>query len=77
MLVQESLAQAGAHRLAFGELQHLIWQARTFGFHLAELEVRQHSGVHARALEELAAGRNVSAMTDEVRSAFDLSGRRR
>ncbi len=71
VLVQESLVAAGAHRLAFGELQHLIWQARTFGFHLAELEVRQHSGVHARALQELGggvsgAGGEVSAMTDEV-----------
>ena len=70
LLVQESLTRAGAHRLAFGELQHLIWQARTFGFHLAELEVRQHSGVHARALEELSGSGDVSghvsAMTDEV-----------
>src|SRR5450755_898305 len=66
VLVQESLAKAGAHRLAFGELQHLIWQARTFGFHLAELEVRQHSGVHATALAELASGGAVSAMTEEV-----------
>ena len=34
-LVQESLAAAGAARQAFGELQNLIWQAETFGFHLA------------------------------------------
>jgi phosphoenolpyruvate carboxylase len=53
-LVQHSLAAAGAPRLAYGELQHLVWQARTFGFHLASLEVRQHSSVHARALAELA-----------------------
>ncbi len=53
-LVQRELAAAGAARQAFGELQHLIWQAETFGFHLAELEVRQHSAVHARALRELA-----------------------
>ncbi len=52
-LVQRSLTQAGAHRQAHGELQHLIWQAETFGFHLAELEVRQHSAVHAAALREL------------------------
>jgi phosphoenolpyruvate carboxylase len=52
-LVQESLAAAGAAKQAFGELQHLIWQAETFGFHLAGLEVRQHSEVHARALAEL------------------------
>ncbi len=35
-LVQSSLAAAGAVRQAYGELQHLIWQAETFGFHLAE-----------------------------------------
>jgi len=52
-LVQESLQLAGDARAAFGELQHLIWQAETFGFHLAELEVRQHSAVHATAIEEL------------------------
>jgi phosphoenolpyruvate carboxylase len=54
-LVQSSLAAAGAPRQAYGELQHLIWQAETFGFHLAGLEVRQHSRVHARALAELRA----------------------
>src|SRR3954447_749829 len=53
-LVQESLAQGGNQRLAFGELQHLLWQAETFGFHLASLEVRQHSDVHAEVLRELA-----------------------
>jgi len=54
-VVQESLAAAGAAKQAFGELQHLVWQAETFGFHLAGLEVRQHSDVHARALAELRA----------------------
>jgi phosphoenolpyruvate carboxylase len=53
--VQESLTAAGAVQQARGELQHLIWQAETFGFHLAGLEVRQHSEVHARALAELRA----------------------
>jgi phosphoenolpyruvate carboxylase len=55
-LVQLSLAAAGAARLAYGELQHLAWQAETFGFHLASLEVRQHAAVHAQALGELAPG---------------------
>ena len=64
--VQASLAAAGAVRLAYGELQHLIWQAETFGFHLAELEVRQHSLIHARALEEVRAGARRSAATKEV-----------
>ena len=52
-VVQHSLIAAGAGRAAAGELQHLIWQAQTYGFHLAELEVRQHSGVHAAAVSEL------------------------
>ncbi|HSJ19371.1 MAG TPA: phosphoenolpyruvate carboxylase [Nocardioidaceae bacterium] len=52
-LVRSSLADAGARRAAYGELQNLIWQVETFGFHLAELEVRQHSAVHTATLVEL------------------------
>jgi len=52
-LVQRSLHQAGARRAAHGELQHLIWSVETFGFHLAELEIRQHSRVHRAALIDL------------------------
>jgi phosphoenolpyruvate carboxylase len=65
-LLQQALADAGAGRQAYGELQNLIWQAESFGFHLASLEVRQHSAVHARALRELEAGAARSAMTREV-----------
>ncbi|GAA3471548.1 phosphoenolpyruvate carboxylase [Nonomuraea roseola] len=65
-LAQESLVAAGAVRQAYGELQHLIWQVETFGFHLAELEVRQHSQVHAAALEEVRAGGALSERTEEV-----------
>ncbi|HIW99168.1 MAG TPA: phosphoenolpyruvate carboxylase [Candidatus Nesterenkonia stercoripullorum] len=48
--VQGSLAAGGAPRAAYGALQDLIWQVETFGFHLAELEVRQHSKVHSQTL---------------------------
>ncbi len=65
-LVQGSLAAAGAHRQAYGDLQHLVWQAETFGFHLAELEIRQHSEVHAAALAELESGGPLSERTEEV-----------
>jgi phosphoenolpyruvate carboxylase len=71
-LVQDSLAAAGAARQAYGELQHLIWQAETFGFHLAELEVRQHSEVHARALAEVKAGGELSEQTQEVLATFQV-----
>jgi phosphoenolpyruvate carboxylase len=71
LLLQRALAAAGARRQAYGELQRLIWQAQTFGFHLAGLEVRQHSSVHAQALAELrgstvAEGSQISARTREV-----------
>jgi phosphoenolpyruvate carboxylase len=39
--------------VAWGEVQDLRWQLATFGFHLAALELRQHSAVHARALRAL------------------------
>ena len=75
-IVQSSLASAGARRHAFGGVQHLIWQVQTYGFHLAELEVRQHSQVHAKALAELDAAASgsddgsVSAQTEEVLAVF-------
>jgi phosphoenolpyruvate carboxylase len=70
--LQDALVRAGAPRLAYGELHGLIWQAQTFGFHLADLEIRQHSGVHRNALAELRAAGTMrgsgtrSAETDEV-----------
>ena len=73
-LVQSSLADGGAVRQAYGELQHLIWQAETFGFHLASLEVRQHSRVHAQALAELRAGDPPSPMTEEVLETIRVMG---
>ena len=68
--VQSSLATAGAARHAFGSVQHLIWQVETYGFHLTELEVRQHSQVHAEALAELDAGGELSERTQEVLEVF-------
>ena len=67
--VQRSLATAGADRLAYGELQNLVWQVETFGFHLAELEVRQHSRVHEVALAEVKGGGR-SRQTEEVLATF-------
>ncbi len=72
--VQESLVAAGAPRQAYGHLQQLIWQVETYGFHLAELEVRQHSAVHAKVLAELDAGAGssgeLSEQADEVLDVF-------
>lgn len=79
-VVQRSLAQAGASRAAYGPLQRLIWQVETFGFHLVEMEFRQHSLVHARAMEDVRAhGRNgergeLDPMTREVLDTFRAIG---
>ena len=58
-LVQSSLRENGAATVADGgRLPHLVRQVEAFGFHLATLDVRQHSDAHAAALDEilLAAG---------------------
>jgi len=68
--VQRSLASAGADRLAYGEVQNVVWQVETFGFHLAELEVRQHSRIHEVALSEVEGGGRRSAQTEEVLATF-------
>jgi phosphoenolpyruvate carboxylase len=49
-VVQDSLVASGATRAAYGNLQELIWRVETFGFHLSQLEVRQHSKVHSQTL---------------------------
>ncbi|MCB0238879.1 MAG: phosphoenolpyruvate carboxylase, partial [Anaerolineae bacterium] len=52
-LMQDSLAQHRGARMARGRLQDLITQVETFGFHLATLDIRQHSERHASAVAEL------------------------
>jgi phosphoenolpyruvate carboxylase len=51
--MQDAMRRHGAERVAAGELQDLVWQVETFGFHLASLEVRQHADVHAAAVKRL------------------------
>jgi phosphoenolpyruvate carboxylase len=60
--IQAALVEDGLARVAWGEVQDLRWQLATFGFHLAALEIRQHSEVHAAALEAL--GRDPAAQTE-------------
>ena len=69
--IQSSLLAGGAPRLAYGRLQDLAWQVETFGFHLAELEVRQHSEVTGSALEELRAGGERSEQTREALATLE------
>ena len=69
--VQDSLARAGAVRAAYGPVQTLIWQVETFGFHLVEMEFRQHSVVHERALADIRARGVRGALNPETREALD------
>ena len=54
-LLARSLEASGLARLAGGRLADVRRRAEVFGFHLATLDVRQHSGVHERAVAELLA----------------------
>jgi phosphoenolpyruvate carboxylase len=54
--IQEALAADGLERVAWGEVADLRWQLATFGFHLAALEVRQHSAAHRATESAMAAG---------------------
>lgn len=66
-LVEDSLAAHHGQRIAAGGLRDLRRRVATFGFHLAELEVRQHSERHTAAVAELLglAGADDYAAADE------------
>ena len=76
-VVQRSLAGAGAVRAAYGPVQTIIWQAETFGFHMVEMEFRQHSVVHSRALADIrehGIHGELAPMTREVLDTFRAIG---
>jgi len=53
--IQQGLRRQAAHRAASGRIARLIAQAKVFGFHLAELDFRDHSSRLADAPDELLA----------------------
>jgi phosphoenolpyruvate carboxylase len=52
-VLADSLAANGSRRVARGRLRNLLRAADIFGFHLAPLDMRQHSGVHEQVVSEL------------------------
>ncbi|HEX3035601.1 MAG TPA: phosphoenolpyruvate carboxylase [Thermodesulfobacteriota bacterium] len=52
-LIDKSLRQNKGELLAESGLKKLIRQVEIFGFHLAKLDIRQHSGVHSEAISEI------------------------
>jgi phosphoenolpyruvate carboxylase len=51
--IQQSLLAYGGERIANGPILDLCRRVAVFGFHLAELEVRQHAARHIAAITEL------------------------
>jgi phosphoenolpyruvate carboxylase len=60
--LRESLKENRGLRIARTLVDPLILQARTFGFHLHTLDIRQHARVHAKALQEAIADTAAEAL---------------
>ena len=52
-LIRDSLISHGDASSASGELQDLIRQVETFGFYLANLDIRQESTIHSQTVAEV------------------------
>jgi phosphoenolpyruvate carboxylase len=70
-VLRDALQEVGAPHLAF-ETTRAIRVVSTFGLHLATLDIRQNSTVHARALDELLAWAGI----ESTYSSLDEVGRR-
>lgn len=55
LFLRETLLEVGAARIARAELDPLIRFLRTFGFHMAVLDIRQNSAFHDKAIGQLMA----------------------
>jgi phosphoenolpyruvate carboxylase len=73
-IVQASLTARHGDAFAHGPLPDLIRAVDTFGFHLARLDMRQNSAVHARTVAELLKGAGVcgdyEALDEEARCSL-------
>ena len=68
-LIHDSLAENKGDRLARSGLRRLIRAVQVFGFHLATLDIRQHSGRHRRAVGEILARYAVTPTYDQMAEA--------
>jgi phosphoenolpyruvate carboxylase len=76
-IVDQALIGAGATLIAEGRLRRLRRAVDVFGFHLASLDLRQHSAVHARVVREIVAratGRDTYEGLSEVERQQYLLG---
>ena len=74
VLMRDSLSSHGDQDTANSELLDLLRMARTFGFYLARLDIRQESNVHTEAIAEIlrAAGVNedYASLDEEAKMAL-------
>ncbi len=74
-ILAQSLNAHGSSRVVNGRLRNLKRTAQVFGFHLAPLDMRQHSGVHEETVDELfahAARPGYAALPEEERCRWLL-----
>jgi phosphoenolpyruvate carboxylase len=77
-LLRDNLATNAGERLARAWVDPLVYQIRTFGFHLYALDVREHAGVHRRAVEQLhgapasAVDTQSTALLEAIRTVAEL-----
>lgn len=80
-LMARSLSENRGHLVASGMVARLVRTASVFGFHLATLDVRQHSAVHQQAVLELLGtegshgGEPALARTDVLATELGAGGR--
>lgn len=75
-LIDASLLRHRGENAGHFALQRVLWRARTFGFHLAALDLRQDSAVHEEALATLAgdpewASRPLAERIDRLHALID------
>ncbi len=63
-LIDKSLRENKGERLADSTLKKLIRQVDLFGFHLAKLDIRQHSELHTNAISEIAERLGIKRYSD-------------
>lgn len=73
-VIDRSLRGHSGETTARGTLARLIRQVELFGFHLASLEIRQHSAVHGHAVAEVLSASDVCpdylALSEDKRAAL-------
>lgn len=73
LLIRDSLVQSGGARIARGILRDVIRRVQVFGFHLVDLDVREHSGVHEATLDEYLAVADVTPRYSELDEAAKVA----